>query len=278
MQVYRGMDIGTGKVPIGERIVPHFGLDLVDPGEAYSAALFQSYGRRIVDMLALRNTGCIICGGTGFYIRAVVDAFEFPAGEQIDNPIREKYQSYLRAHGAEELWLRLFEVDPESAQLIPKGDTKRVIRAFELLGDNTSYAQQRKAFASIPEYYQAIHLGLSFDPDSLRERIDQRVDMMFEQGLIGEVEGLLKAGFKKGITAREAIGYKEVVAYLENEVTLDQAKQAIKTATHRYAKRQRTWFRKDKRILWLKADGRDTSSLINEALCLIDDTMKKSFS
>ena len=224
MQVYKGMDIGTAKVPPHEREVPHFGFDLVNPGQPYSAALFQDYARTCFADIRTRNKTAILCGGTGFYVRAAIDDFQFPAGEQTHNPIREQYQGFLEANGPGALWELLKEKDPKSASVIAPADSKRVIRAFELLEEGESYARQKERFATIPQKYPAVFLGLAVDPDILRQRIDERVDAMFDEGLIAEVEGLLKAGFREGITAPQAIGYKEVVAALDNKITIKPSK------------------------------------------------------
>ena len=254
MQVYKGMDIGTGKVVESDRRVPHHCLDLVDPGDPYSAALFQKDARACFSSIEARGKRAILCGGTGFYIRAAIDGYEFPAGEQVGNEVRERYADFARREGAHALWERLVAVDPESARIIPENDVKRVIRAFELLEDGTTYAKQKSRLSAIEQVVPAVLFGLAVDPDVLRMRIDDRVDGMFERGLIGEVEGLLDQGFRDGITSPQAIGYKEVVAALEGRCTIDEARAEIKAATKRYAKRQRTWFRKDKRIVWIDAD------------------------
>ena len=207
MQVYRGMDIGTGKLPVEERLVAHHGFDLVDPGEPFSAALFQAYARECFTDISSRGKRPLLCGGTGFYVRAAIDG--------------------------------------------------------------TSYAAQKERLASIPQVVPAIFIGLAVDPDRLRARIDARVDAMFEQGLVREVESLLNAGFRDGITAPQAIGYKEVVAALDGSITFDEAREKIKIATHRYAKRQRTWFRKDERIVWIDANEGDLDALTERALTIV---------
>ncbi|WP_080797360.1 tRNA (adenosine(37)-N6)-dimethylallyltransferase MiaA [Arabiibacter massiliensis] len=270
MQIYRGMDIGTGKLPPAERLVPHHGLDLVDPGEPFSAALFQEYARGRFRDIDARGRRCVLCGGTGFYVRAAIDGYDFPAGEQVGNPVRERCMRIAEEQGAEALWHLLERRDPASAAIIPPADVKRVARAFELLEDGATYAEQRAKLSAIPQVVPAVFLGLSVDPDMLRARIDARVDAMMEAGLADEVRGLLARGFREGITAPQAIGYKEIAAALDGETTLDEAVQRIKTATHRYAKRQRTWFRKDARIRWIDADAGDADALVVEALALLE--------
>lgn len=271
MQVYRGMDIGTGKLPVKERLVVHHGFDLVDPGEPYSAALFQTYARRCFEDISSRGKRALLCGGTGFYVRAAIDDYVFPEGEQVGNPIRDRYNEIAQIEGAESLWRLLNERDPCSAKIIPPRDVKRVVRAFELLESGSSYASQKEKLASIPQLVPAVFIGLHVDPDLLRRRIDARVDSMFEIGLVEEVEGLLNAGFREGITAPQAIGYKEVVSALDGNITMDEARQKIKIATHRYAKRQRTWFRKEARIHWIDANEFDGNALADRALRIVRD-------
>ena len=270
MQIYRGMDIGTGKLLPYEQYVPHYGLDLADPGESYSVAVFQGYGRKLIDeQLAMEKT-VVVCGGTGFYIRALIDEFDFPAGDQDNNPVREKYSRLLEEIGPHALWEELKRVDPASAEAVHENDTKRVIRAFELLADGTSYSKQKEAFQKIPQHYPATFIGLKVEPAILNARIDRRVDKMIAAGLVEEVRGLLSQGFREVLTAQHAIGYKEIVAYLDGECSLEEAVASIKVSTHRYAKRQRTWFRKDLRIHWLSADEYDLSRLTRQSLDIIE--------
>lgn len=277
MQVYRGMDIGTGKLAPDERLVPHHGLDLADPGEPYSAALFQEYARACFEDIAARGRRAVLCGGTGLYVRAAIDAYEFPGGEQVGNPVREHYLAVAREQGAEALWELLRARDAESAALIPPADVKRVVRAFELLEEGATYAEQRAKLARIPQLVPAVFLGMEVDPTVLRARIDARVDAMVEAGLVDEVKGLLERGFREGVTAPQAIGYKEIVAALDGRISLEEAVEQIKLATRRYAKRQRTWFRKDARISWLQADEADTPALLAQARTVLRDNVSGRF-
>ena len=270
MQVYRGMDIGTGKVIPEQMRVEHYGLDLVDPGQPFSAALYQEYGRKVLDQALEAHRQMVICGGTGFYLRALIDEFEFPAGEQVGNPIRDRYNAILDEQGPHALWLLLEEADPESAAIIHENDSKRVVRAFELLAEGTTYHEQKRKFSSIAQHYPTMMFGLKVSPGVLNGRIDARVDSMIADGLVDEVKGLLDRGFREGITAQQAIGYKEIVAYLDGACSLDDAITQIKIATHRYAKRQRTWFRKDARIHWLDADEYDARLLAERIVSAVN--------
>ena len=269
MQVYKGMDIGTGKVPLDQREVPHWGLDLVDPGQPYSAALFQEYARRCINDIAGRGKTPILCGGTGFYVRAVIDDYRFPAGDQVDNPVRDRYNRLLEEQGPQAVWDLLQQKDPGSAALIHPNNSKRVVRALELLEEGGSYQTQKEGLAHLPQSVPAVQVGLSVDRQVLYGRIDQRVVQMLEQGLVEEVQGLLDSGFREGLCAPQAIGYKEIVAALEGRCTMDEAVAAVQQATRRYAKRQLTWFRRDGRINWIDATETTSQQLAHQAAALV---------
>ncbi len=269
MQIYRGMDIGTGKLPADERIVAHHGFDLVSPGEPYSAALFQTYARAAFDDIDARGKRAVLCGGTGLYVRAAIDDYEFPAGEQVENPVRTQWTAFAEREGAQALWDELNRRDPESARELHPNNVRRVVRAFELLAEGRSYAEQKRNLALIGEAVPALQFGLAVTPEVLNARIDARVDAMVAAGLVEEVRGLLDVGFREGVTAPQAIGYKEIVEALEGRCTMDEAVAAIKQATRRYGKRQRTWFRRDERILWIDADAGDARAVADEILAQI---------
>lgn len=271
MQIYRGMNIGTGKPEATKLKVSHYGFDLIDPGEPYSAALFQDYARSCFQKIDSSNKMPFLCGGTGFYIRAAIDGYNFPAGEQVENEVRDRYNAYAQKQGALALWELLRTRDAASAALIAANDTKRVVRAFELLEEGTSYAEQHQNLATIPQVVPARLIGLAVDADILNARIDARVDEMIERGLLAEVECLLNKGFRDGLCAPQAIGYKELVDVVEGTTSLDEAIAQIKQATHRYGKRQRTWFRKDKRIKWIDANKFDVEVLTDKAQKLVAD-------
>ena len=269
MQIYRGMDIGTGKIPPEDRKVKHWGIDLVDPGDEYSAALFQGYARNAINDIQLRGKCAILCGGTGLYIRAAIDDYNFPLGEQSENPIRTKYTEYARKNGNQALWDLLFSVDPESARAIHPNNVRRVVRAFELQQEGTTYAQQKKQLKSIPQAIPAVFFGISYDREQLNKRIYDRVDCMIARGLVKEVDTLINAGFRNGITAPQAIGYKEIVEALDGKCTLEEAIERIKIATRRYAKRQRSWFHQDNRIIWIDGTRATSKQLCQQALAYL---------
>ncbi len=270
MQIYRGMDIGTGKILPADRTVPYWGLDLADPGEPYSAALFQEYARAAFADVDARGKRSVLCGGTGLYVRAAIDDYQFPKGDQVGNEVRDRYTALAEEIGNQALWERLRAVDADSAALIHPNNVRRVIRSFELLEEGKSYARVNAGLKTMAQAVPAVFLGLSVDPAILNARIDARVDQMLADGLVEEVRSLLRAGFRDGLTAPQAIGYKEIVAALEGTCTLDEAIAQVKTATHRYAKRQRTWFRKDARIHWIDADDADIEAMTRQALGIIE--------
>lgn len=270
MQIYRGMDIGTGKIPQNERTVPYHGLDIIEPGVPYSASLYQKDSRTWFSDIASRNKQSILCGGTGLYVRAAIDDYQFVAGEQKHNPVRTHYTELLDEIGSHKLWELLAQRDKESSDLIHPHNTRRVIRAFEMLEEGTSYARVHAGLSSIPQAIPALFFGLAMEPLSLRSRIEVRVDKMREAGLVAEVKDLLQKGFRQALTAQQAIGYKEIVCSLEGNGTLDEAFEQIKTATRRYAKRQRTWFRKDERITWIEANSTRTEDQVEQVLQILN--------
>lgn len=261
MQVYRGMDIGTAKTPISERSAPHHLIDVLDPGEPYSAQQFQLQSRRLFEEIQSRGGVPVLCGGTGLYIQASLEDMRFPAGEQIDNPTRQRYERYAEEQGAQALWDLLASQDAESAALIHPNNTRRVVRALEMADDGVRYADQVKDMRNLPEVVPSLRFALERDPVELARRIDQRVDAMVDAGLVEEVERLLSKGFRSALTAPQAIGYKEIVAALDGQMTLAEAIECIKAATRRYAKRQRSWLRRDARLNPLNADEHSPEEL-----------------
>lgn len=254
MQVYRSMDIGTAKLKPSEQLVPHHLIDILDPGEAFSAQLFQQLSRKAFDEIAQRGKVPILCGGTGLYVQAALEDMRFPKGDQLHNATREKYEHLAQEQGNQAVWDILHRLDPESAHLLHVNNVRRVIRALEMHEQGISYAQQVKNIRCLAEVVPSLCFGLSRTPELLAQRINKRVDTMFEQGLVEEVADLLQRGFRSALTAPQAIGYKEVVAYLDGACSLEEAAEHIKTATRRYAKRQRTWLRRDSRLTMLDAD------------------------
>jgi tRNA dimethylallyltransferase len=270
MQIYRGMDIGTAKPPVATRRVPYWGLDIVNPGTPYSAALFQQAAREAIEDISARSMTPIVAGGTGLYVRAALDDLSFPAGEQKDNAVRRYYEEYARTNGAPALYELLVERDPDSAAVIHQNNTRRVVRALEMLDGGLPYAEQRAGFSTRISVYDTVFVGLTMARDILYQAIDSRVDSMLEAGLLGEVERLLDAGLRSTLTASQAIGYKEFVPVVEGKAELDDAVAAVKQATRRYAKRQLTWFKADPRVLWIDMGEMSLAQATDAALSAID--------
>lgn len=264
MQVYRGMDIGTAKMERSMRTVPYHCIDLVDPDEQFSASLYQDAARRAFVDIAGRNRRSVLVGGTGFYIRAAVDDYDFPEGEQKDNPVRQRWEEYFQNFGREALFDRLLERDPDSEGIVHPNNVKRVIRALEVIESGSKYSELKKNLGEIEQLFPAVFYGLNMDRDTLHDRIDQRVDKMREAGLLEEVESLLARGFREGITSIQAIGYKELISYIDGLISIDEAFDQIKRSSRRYAKRQLTWFNKDERIQWIDCTDRDIEDIYSE--------------
>lgn len=266
MQVYRGMDIGTAKTPPAQRRVAHHCLDLVEPGEPFSAALYQRAARAAIDDITQRGSLPIVCGGTGLYVRAAVDDFAFAPGQQASTAAREAYEAISRDSGDDALHSLLAKRDPESARLIHPHNTRRVVRALEMLDEDVSYAHQHRGFSARRSVYDARFVGLTMDREALYRRIDDRVSRMVDDGLLGEVEALLAAGLREALTASQAIGYKEFVPVVDGEGDLEAAIEDVARASRRYAKRQLTWFRADPRIHWINLSTTTFEDAIEAAL------------
>lgn len=258
MQVYRGMDIGTAKTPVSERRRPLLMVDVADIGDAYSAQLFQEEARSCIDSLCSEGELPILCGGTGLYLDATIDDMVFPKGDA-SSETRKRYEKMAEDEGSEAVYALLESRDPASAELIHPNNVRRVIRALELLDEGKSYAVQHAGLHERAPWYNASIWGIAMDRERLYRRISVRVDQMLQDGLVDEVEGLVAAGFRDTLTAMQAIGYKEIVDYLEGSCTLPEATEEIKKRTRRYAKRQLSWFKRDGRVKWLDLDQMDTN-------------------
>jgi tRNA dimethylallyltransferase len=270
MQVYRGMDVGTAKPSPGERRVPYHCIDVAEPGEAYSAARYQGCAREAFEAIGAAGDMPVLCGGTGLYIRAALDDWKFPSGDQVDNPVREQYEAFEREHGPEALHELLASRDATSAALVHPNNIRRVVRALEMLDGGTSYAEQHQGFSARESVYPCVMIGLAMDRAELYRRIDSRVDRMLERGLVDEVKRLLDAGLRDALTAAQAIGYKELVPVVEAGDALEPAVVDIKRASRRYAKRQLAWFRADPRVRWIDVTDLDAGAAADQAMAALD--------
>lgn len=269
MQVYRGMDIGTAKTPERDRRVPLRMVDVADPAESYSVSLFQTQARSLVDGLLDAGRIPVLCGGTGLYLNAVIDDMSFPSGER-DGGLRASYERQLEELGPNGLHALLASRDPRSAELIHPNNSRRVIRALEMLDEGVSYAQHHEGLHRRAAHYDARIWGLTMGRERLYARIDARVDQMVRDGLVDEVRVLAQRGLSAEHTAGQAIGYKEILQALAGELSLDDAIELIKRRSRRYAKRQLSWFRHDGRVRWVNLDELDLAQVLG---LVVDDLL-----
>ena len=274
MQVYKRMDIGTAK-PTEEEMqgIPHHMIDVAEPDEDFSVSRYCCLAAPIVDDIVARGKTAIIAGGTGLYMDSLIrgNAFApFPS-----TGVRERLETQADSEGMEFMlnWLR--SVDPESAARLHLSDRKRIIRALEVyLETGQTITEHNRKTQQIPPKYTPLWLGLDFtDRAELYCRIDRRVDMMLEMGLISEIQGLLASGIPPRCTAMQAIGYKEFVNALNGEETIAQAAEEVKKSSRHYAKRQLTWFRRNPRLHWLKRQtGEKNEEILSIARQIIYDS------
>lgn len=249
MQLYRGMDIGTAKLDAEQQQgVRHHLLDVLDVTETATVAAYQLAARSTLDDIVSRARTTILVGGSGLYIRAALDDLDFPG---TNAEVRGELEAELAAHGSIPLHARLARSDPAAAAAIHRHNGRKIVRALEVI-ELTGQTFQ----SSMPEpqdRYQAVWIGLDDDPESLDRRVEARVDRMWAEGLVGEVEQLVTVGLRDGVTASRALGYAQVLRHLDGEISDDQARLITKQATRRFVRRQRSWFRREQRIDWLPA-------------------------
>ncbi|NYI99909.1 tRNA dimethylallyltransferase [Nocardioides thalensis] len=254
MQIYRGMDIGTAKLPPAERRgIPHHLLDLLDVTEPATVAEFQGWARAKIAELRARGATPVLVGGSALYTRAIVDRFDFPGTDQ---EVRARLEAELAEVGSAVLHRRLAELDPVSAERIEVENGRRVVRALEVI-EITGMPFSARLPEQVYADPRTVQVGISIDRDLLESRIAQRVDEMFEAGFVDEVRRLLDVGLADGRTAGRAIGYQQVMAHLAGELTLDEARERTVIATRRFARRQLAWWRNDPRITWVRHDDPD---------------------
>ena len=275
MQIYRRMDIGTAK-PTKQEMdgVPHHMLDVAEPGEAYSVSRYVEEATACVEDILARGKLPIVCGGTGLYIDGLIRGTDYqPAGT--DNGIREQLEGEWEAQGAEQMMARLSAVDPDSAARLHLSDKRRILRALEVyLATGETITVHNARTKAIPPRYEAVMIGLNTEPRQiLYDRIDRRVGVMLEQGLLQEVQSLLEDGLLEG-TAAQAIGYKELLAYFRGEMTLETAADLIRQKSRNYAKRQLTWFRRDERVKWIVYNAPEAAqAVLQEATNYLTQTL-----
>lgn len=253
MQLYRGMDIGTAKLPPGQREgIPHHLLDIWDVTAAANVAEYQRLARREIDAIHARGRLPIVVGGSGLYVRAVIDNLDFPG---TDPKLRERLEHELAEVGPAAMHAKLAGLDPAAADAILPGNGRRIVRALEVLE-----LSGQPFSATLPSYeavYDAVQIGVDLPRDLLDERITARVAGMWRAGLVAEVAGLAEAGLRDGRTASRALGYAQVLRFLDGQWSQEEAAAETVKATRRFARRQLSWFRRDPRITWLPAGEPD---------------------
>jgi tRNA dimethylallyltransferase len=262
MQLYRGLDIGTAKLTPAERAgVPHHLLDVLDVTETASVAAYQRAARRVVeDVLAAGRTPVLV-GGSGLYVQAVVDELEFPG---TDPALRAELAAELDEHGSAALHARLAAVDPSAAVAILPSNGRRIVRALEVIALTGRPFAARLPEAAAPRY-DAVLLGLDRSTEDLDGAVARRVARMFAAGLVAETRGLLP-GLREGQTASRALGYQQVLSALDGLIELPTAAADTVVATRRFVRRQRSWFRRDRRIVWMDADASDVLGRAHAAI------------
>lgn len=275
MQIYKKMDIGSAKINVEEmQGIPHHMIDIVDPKEDFSVAMFQEKAEKLIKDIKGRGNLPMIVGGTGFYINSLIYNYNF-ANTNRDEEYRQHLEALAEEKGKDFVHNLLKEVDLESYNKLYPNDLKRVIRALEVYkvtGKSISQFAKEEDVFNIP--YKVHYYVLNMNRDELYDRINKRVDIMMEKGLIEEVIRLQKEGYTSDMQSMKGIGYKEILYYLEGQISLERAIEMIKQFSRNYAKRQLTWFRKDPRVNWINKDEFSSDEAIAEYI--YKDFMKNS--
>ncbi len=271
MQVYRYMDIGSAKISKEEMEgVPHYLVDVLDPREDFHVVKFQEMAKSAMEEIYSHGHIPILVGGTGFYIQALVYDIDFTNKDE-DTNIRRKLEAFADQEGLTALHERLRKVDPKSAELIHANNKKRVIRALEFFEQTGKPISEHNEVEKAKESpYDFRYFVLTDDRQRLYNRIDQRVDLMIDKGLVEEVKGLRQMGCKKDMVSMQGLGYKEILEYLDGDTSLEEAIYKIKRDTRHFAKRQLTWFRRERQVIWLNKESYQTEA------ALIEDMIRKT--
>ncbi|NLL01363.1 MAG: tRNA (adenosine(37)-N6)-dimethylallyltransferase MiaA [Clostridiales bacterium] len=267
MQVYKYMDIGTAKIrPEEMEDVPHYLISEFNPDEEFSVVKFQAYAKKYIESIYERNKIPILVGGTGFYIQAVLYDIDFEENPS-DRSYRKELELLAQTKGSEYLHGMLAKLDPKSSKTIHPNNIKRIIRALEYIrqtGEPISVHNETQREKSSPYNYK--YFVLNKERAKLYEAINHRVDLMIENGLIDEVKQLLNMGYTKDMVSMQGLGYKEIIDYLEGNTSLEEAIDILKRDTRHYAKRQLTWFRREKDIIWVDKDNFSNEAAIIDFL------------
>lgn len=269
MQVYRHMDIGSAKIkPEEMEGIPHHLIDVLEPDDEFHVVKFQQLAKKAMRKIWERGHIPIVTGGTGFYIQALLYDIDFDENEKKD-ACRKELEAYAREHGAEALHEKLALVDPSSAEMIHPNNIKRVIRAlefYEQTGKRISEHNETQRQRESP--YAFAYFVLTDDRAHLYERINRRVDQMIEEGLVNEVQALKDKGYTKQLVSMQGLGYKEILDYLDGNCTLEEAIYTIKRDTRHFAKRQLTWFKRERDVIWINKQsfGYEAEQILDEML------------
>ena len=261
-QIYRGMDIGTVKPTKKERkIIKHYLIDIKKPSQPYTVWEYKRSAIGAISKIIKKDKISFLVGGTGLYIKAVVDNLEIPQVKP-DWKLRKSLELKIKTRGLKSLYDELIKIDPEAAYIVDSQNPRRIIRALEIaIKTKKPFSQQRKKGESL---FDVLEIGISSDKEKLKEKIEKRVDKMMKAGLLKEVKNLIKI-YDKNLSTFDAIGYREIIDYINKKISLAEAIEKIKKNTWHFAKRQMTWFKKDKRIIWVK-NHREAEKLVKKFL------------
>lgn len=261
MQVYRKMNIGTAKIQQSEmQGVRHHLIDILDPGEDFNVVLFKKYALEAMKDIYSRGKIPVVVGGTGFYIQALLYDINFEDNDN-DMSYREELQTLAAEHGNSYIHDMLAGVDPESAEKIHENNVKRVIRALEFYKKTgTKISEHNEAESQKESPYNFEYFVLNYDRQKLYDRIDRRIDIMLEDGLLDEVKSLVDEGYSRDLVSMQGLGYKEMIDYIQERYTLDEAVYTLKRDTRHFAKRQVTWFKREKQVTWVNKNEFDSEA------------------
>ena len=249
MQLYRGMDIGTAKVPMSERRgIPHHMLDVLGVTDLANVSDYQIMARQVINDIHERGKQSVLVGGSGLFIQAVLEDLNFPAN---DPEVRSQLNAEAEQLGTARMYSRLQELDPQAAANVSPNNLRRIVRALEVL--EITGKSPNTSLSKLPDVYRSVRIGLRRPRDVLGQRIRARVELMWEQGFADEVAQLDKQGLRSGLTAGKALGYAQMLEALDGVVTMDEAAENTVVATRKFAKRQDSWFGRDDSIVWLDA-------------------------
>lgn len=266
MQIYKKLNIGTAKIDLNNTSIPHHMIDIVEPSDNFTVADFKNSAKKIISDINNRGGLPFLVGGTGLYINSLVYNLDFTETEP-DYEYRDELREILEEEGSEFLYEKLQDQDRDMAEKIHKNNGQRIIRALEILKSGNKKGDN---FREENKDYNLIYIGLNMDRAKLYEKINQRVDKMIDLGLVDEVKNLLDEGLDKNSQSLKAIGYKEVISYLDSEIDFAEMVDLIKKNSRHYAKRQLTWFRRDKRIKWF---DRESDTILSDIENYIDSRL-----